>query len=108
MIKFSLCFGAVRQMKLVGEDPQHKALRARNEARLAALKKANRLTEDRNVKSTSTGSSEQLATYCCAQQQCGSSNYRAQLAQLAGLSNRTIDQLSGWERSIIGQFHGFW
>lgn len=82
MIKFSLCFGAVRQMKLVGEDPRYKALRVRNEARLAALKKANRLTEDRNVKSTSTGSSEQLAAYYCAQQQFQPSNYGQHLTDM--------------------------
>lgn len=45
MRAFPLLFGAVRHMKLIGQDVEHKALRARNEARLAALKSANRLYE---------------------------------------------------------------
>jgi hypothetical protein len=45
MRAFPLLFGAVRHCKLIGQDESHKALRARNEARLAALKSANRLYE---------------------------------------------------------------
>lgn len=47
MLKFPLCFGAVRHCKLIGEADEHKALRHRNEQRLAALKKSNRLYEDK-------------------------------------------------------------
>lgn len=53
MIKFPLLFGAIRHMKLVGEDPQHRALRYRNEQRLAALKAANRLYEVKSEQPTS-------------------------------------------------------
>lgn len=45
MRAFPLLFGAVRHMRLIGEDDRHKALRARNETRLAALKATNRLYE---------------------------------------------------------------
>lgn len=47
MLKFPLCFGAVRHCKLIGEADEHKALRHRNEQRLVALKKSNRLYEDK-------------------------------------------------------------
>lgn len=80
MRKFPLCFGFVLLMKLIGDDPEFQALRARNEARLAALKKANRLTEDRNVKPIASGSSAD--SYYLAQQQCSNSNAGAQLAAI--------------------------
>jgi hypothetical protein len=38
-------YGPVRHMKRIGELEEHKALRERNERRLAALKSSNRLTE---------------------------------------------------------------
>ena len=45
MNPFPFLFGSIRHMKLIGEDPEFKALRKRNERRLAALKAANRLYE---------------------------------------------------------------
>jgi|SRR6185437_6146440 len=44
---FAFLRGPIRHMKLIGQAEEHKALRARNEARLAALKAANRLYEDK-------------------------------------------------------------
>lgn len=46
-------YGPIRHMKRIGEIEDHKALRQRNEKRLAALKAANRLTEAAHVKPTS-------------------------------------------------------
>jgi hypothetical protein len=40
--------GAVRHMKRIGDHPSHKELRARNEARLAALKAQRKLTEEKD------------------------------------------------------------
>ena len=47
-------FGIVRQMKLVGEHPDHIAIRQRTEARLQALKASGRLTEDKSNESTTS------------------------------------------------------
>lgn len=41
-------FDVVRTCKQIGMHPTHQELRARNEARLAALKKSGHLTEDRS------------------------------------------------------------
>jgi thiamine biosynthesis lipoprotein ApbE len=41
-------FGVVRTCKLIGLHPTHQELRARNDARLAEIKKSGRLTEDRS------------------------------------------------------------
>lgn len=51
---FPLLRGAIRHMKLIGTDPDHKALRHRNEARLEALKAAHRLYEDKNHESVAS------------------------------------------------------
>lgn len=79
MLKFPLLFGAVRHMRLIGEDPKHKALRARNEARLAALKASHRLYEDKR-ESTSTGRNS-LSEYNLSPQQLACA-VGQQLAQL--------------------------
>jgi hypothetical protein len=47
MLRWPLCFGAVRHMKLIGDDPHFQALRYRNEQRLAALKASHRLYEEK-------------------------------------------------------------
>jgi hypothetical protein len=39
-------FGVIRTCKQIGLHPTHQELRARNEARLEAIKKSGRLTED--------------------------------------------------------------
>lgn len=52
LLKWPLLFGAVRHCRLIGEDPRHKALCARNEERLAALKAANRLYEVKSEPAT--------------------------------------------------------
>ena len=46
MLKLPI-FGSIRHMKRIGDDPAHRALRYRNEQRLAALKASNRLYEDK-------------------------------------------------------------
>lgn len=38
--------GAIRHMRLIGQHPEFKALQERNEARLAEMKRAGRLTEN--------------------------------------------------------------
>jgi hypothetical protein len=58
MRAFPLLFGAVRHMRLIGEDQRHKALRARNEQRLAALKAANRLYEDKRERTSDITSAD--------------------------------------------------
>lgn len=91
-------------MKLVGDDPQFQALRARNEARLAALKKANRLTEERNVQPIASGSSADSYALAFAQQQFNPSNYDAQLTAIRnGYPDGT---LNGWGQSTIDRFLG--
>jgi hypothetical protein len=57
MRDFRMLFGAVRHMARIGEDSSFKALRQRNEDRLAALKAAHRLTEDKNAKPVASGGS---------------------------------------------------
>jgi len=49
MLKLPL-LGAIRHMKLIGDHHDHKALRQRNEQRLAALKAGHRLTEEQHAK----------------------------------------------------------
>lgn len=100
MRKFPLCFGFVLLMKLIGDDPEFQALRARNEARLAALKKANRLTEDRNVKPIASGSSADSYALAIAQQQYRPSNYDEQLTALRN------NYPNGWSQSTIDRFLG--
>lgn len=60
MNPFPFLFGSIRHMKLIGEDPEFKALRTRNERRLAALKAANRLYEVKSERTAncSTGSTD--------------------------------------------------
>lgn len=61
MLKFPFLRGAVRHCKLIGEDPEFKALRARNESRLAALKASNRRTEDKSESTAARHSAAQLS-----------------------------------------------
>jgi hypothetical protein len=78
-MRFPLLRGPIRHLKLIGEDPRFKELRARNEARLAALKKADRLYEEKREPATNKLSAyanvdlKQLAIQQlnAANQQCG-------------------------------------
>jgi len=80
---FPLLFGSVRHMKLIGEDPEFKALRRRNEQRLAALKANHRLYEDKREPAAATGNRLKLYANCAPI--VNWDDYPA-LANLAGLA----------------------
>lgn len=63
MRDFRMIFGSVRHMALIGEDPEFKALRHRNEQRLVALKATHRLYEDKSESTTSRNESAELSAY---------------------------------------------
>lgn len=96
MRDFRMLFGATRHMARIGEDEKHKELRARNEARLAALKASNRLYED---KSESTSSRHPASNYTAAE--------RARLAanQLIAATNSSVygsNGLSAFSAGVAG------
>jgi hypothetical protein len=61
MIKFPLLRGAVRHCKLIGEDETYRALRERNEMRLAALKASGQLYEKKDESATARSRAEYLS-----------------------------------------------
>lgn len=92
---FAFLRGPIRHMKLIGQAEEHKALRARNEARLAALKAANRLYEDKRERPANHESSranlarnltdaERAAIARDQQRYYNSASASASAAQLAG------------------------
>lgn len=58
-MRFPSLRGPVRHMKLIGDDPRFQELRRRNDERIAALKKAGRLYEDREKKHESAAPSDE-------------------------------------------------
>jgi len=61
--RLSHVFGATAHMVRIGQSDEHTALRTRNEARLAAMKAAGRLTEDRHEQSASDELSARYRDY---------------------------------------------